>query len=115
MALHPDGETVAAAGVDGVVRLIDVASGNVTAEFSPAPVAVAVAAAEPKEVPRRTSSATSIRCCRGWAATRGPATGPKGKNGFKLSLRGYDPIFDVRALTDDHAAAASTSPRPTTA
>ncbi len=22
----------------------------------------------------------------------------KGKNGFKLSLRGYDPIFDVRAL-----------------
>ena len=28
----------------------------------------------------------------------------QGKNGFKLSLRGYDPIVDVRALTDDHAA-----------
>jgi WD40 repeat protein len=28
----------------------------------------------------------------------------KGKNGFKLSLRGYDPILDVRALTDDHAS-----------
>lgn len=28
----------------------------------------------------------------------------KGKNGFKLSLRGYDPIFDVRALTDDLGA-----------
>jgi WD40 repeat protein len=27
-----------------------------------------------------------------------------GKNGFKLSLRGYDPIYDVRALTDDLAA-----------
>lgn len=27
-----------------------------------------------------------------------------GKNGFKLSLRGYDPIYDVRALTDDQAA-----------
>ncbi|MCP6726361.1 hypothetical protein NL526_30350, partial [Klebsiella pneumoniae] len=25
----------------------------------------------------------------------------KGKNGFKLSLRGYDPIVDHRALTDD--------------
>lgn len=25
----------------------------------------------------------------------------EGKNGFKLSLRGYDPIFDYRALTDD--------------
>ena len=25
----------------------------------------------------------------------------KGKNGFQLSLRGYDPLFDHRALTDD--------------
>jgi WD40 repeat protein len=28
----------------------------------------------------------------------------QGKNGFKLSLRGYDNLFDVRALTDDEAA-----------
>lgn len=28
----------------------------------------------------------------------------KGKNGFKLSLRGYDPAFDYLALTDDLAA-----------
>jgi len=28
----------------------------------------------------------------------------KGKNGFKLSLRGYDAVLDVRALTDDLAA-----------
>src|SRR4030095_13662570 len=27
----------------------------------------------------------------------------KGKNGFKLSLRGYDPAFDHQALTDDLA------------
>ena len=27
----------------------------------------------------------------------------KGKNGFKLSLRGYDPVFDLRALSDDLA------------
>jgi WD40 repeat protein len=27
-----------------------------------------------------------------------------GKNGFKLSLRGYDPLFDVRSLTDDLAS-----------
>ncbi|MFO0878630.1 MAG: DUF1553 domain-containing protein [Gemmataceae bacterium] len=26
-----------------------------------------------------------------------------GKGGFKLSLRGYDPVFDHRALIDDHA------------
>ncbi len=35
-----------------------------------------------------------------------------GKNGFKLSLRGYDPIFDVRALTDDHAARRINSADP---
>jgi hypothetical protein len=28
----------------------------------------------------------------------------QGKNGFQLSLRGYDPLFDHRALTDDIAA-----------
>jgi WD40 repeat protein/mono/diheme cytochrome c family protein len=28
----------------------------------------------------------------------------QGKNGFKLSLRGYDPLFDVRALVDDNAS-----------
>ncbi|MGB0242013.1 MAG: DUF1549 domain-containing protein [Verrucomicrobiales bacterium] len=27
-----------------------------------------------------------------------------GRNGFKLSLRGYDPLFDVRAFGDDHTA-----------
>ena len=27
-----------------------------------------------------------------------------GKNGFKLSLRGYDPIFDLRSFTDDLAS-----------
>lgn len=28
----------------------------------------------------------------------------KGKNGFKLSLRGYDPVEDIRALSDDLCA-----------
>jgi hypothetical protein len=28
----------------------------------------------------------------------------EGKNGFKLSLRGYDPETDLRALTDDLAS-----------
>ncbi|WP_231943606.1 DUF1549 domain-containing protein [Aeoliella mucimassa] len=27
-----------------------------------------------------------------------------GKNGFKLSLRGYDSLYDIRSLTDDHAS-----------
>jgi WD40 repeat protein len=28
----------------------------------------------------------------------------QGKNGFKLSLRGYDPLFDIRAFTDELAS-----------
>lgn len=28
----------------------------------------------------------------------------QGKAGFKMSLRGYDPLFDIRSLTDDHAS-----------
>ncbi len=35
-----------------------------------------------------------------------------GKNGFKLSLRGYDPIFDLRALSDDLAGRRLTSVSP---
>jgi len=36
---------------------------------------------------------------------RGTCHGAKdGKNGFKLSLRGYDPETDLRALTDDLAS-----------
>ena len=36
--------------------------------------------------------------------TSGPCHGgAKGKNGFKLSLRGYDPEFDYRAIVHDMA------------
>ncbi len=38
LAVSPDGKFVAAAGADGVVRLIDVAQGKVTKGFSPAPI-----------------------------------------------------------------------------
>ncbi|NLT70933.1 MAG: DUF1549 domain-containing protein, partial [Verrucomicrobiaceae bacterium] len=35
-----------------------------------------------------------------------------GKAGFKLSLRGYDPIFDVRGFSDDHRARRLNSASP---
>ncbi len=41
----------------------------------------------------------------GCVTAGGPCHGSaQGKNGFKLSLRGYDPLFDVRALTDELAS-----------
>jgi WD40 repeat protein len=36
-----------------------------------------------------------------------------GKNGFKLSLRGYDPIYDVRSLADDLAGRRINAASPT--
>ncbi len=54
---------------------------------------------------RSTSFAMSIPILSRLGCNGGTCHGAqKGKNGFKLSLRGYDPIFDVRALTDDLAA-----------
>ena len=35
-----------------------------------------------------------------------------GKGGFKLSLRGYDPIYDVRGFSDDHTARRINSASP---
>ena len=39
----------------------------------------------------------------------------KGKNGFKLSLRGYDPLFDHRALPTTSPRGGLTWRRPATA
>ena len=36
----------------------------------------------------------------------------QGKNGFKLSLRGYDAIADLRALLDDHASRRANTASP---
>ncbi|MHB0956334.1 MAG: DUF1549 domain-containing protein [Pirellulaceae bacterium] len=36
----------------------------------------------------------------------------QGKNGFKLSLRGYDAMADLRALTDDHASRRANTASP---
>jgi hypothetical protein len=104
VAIHPNGETVATAGVDGVVRLIDVATAKVASEISPAPVAASVAGSEQRPVappdyyrdvnPVIARLGCSAGTCHGSA---------KGQNGFKLSLRSVDAESDVRALLDDLA------------
>ena len=116
VALNPSGTTVAAAGSDGLVRVIDVGRGEVVRAFSPVPLTrPALVAAKPGA--GRTAAAVSpteighdyIRDVAPVMSKLGCNTGTchgsqAGQNGFKLSLRGYDALFDVRALTDDHAA-----------
>jgi WD40 repeat protein/mono/diheme cytochrome c family protein len=102
LAIHPDGDVVAAAGADGVVRLISVATGQITETFSPAPVSVA--AAEQKELPAPDFYHDVNPLLARLGCSAGTCHGSnKGQNGFKLSLRSVDAVADVRALLDDLA------------
>ncbi|MCZ2342096.1 MAG: DUF1553 domain-containing protein [Bacteroidales bacterium] len=103
VALRSDHKIVAAAGGDGLVRLLDTQSGKVVREYTPVPMTIASSPSGPSQktpdfIQDVAPILSRIGCNQG--TCHGAASG---KNGFKLSLRGYDPIFDVRALTDDLA------------
>src|SRR5262245_35823908 len=87
---------------DGLVRAKEDGSGKITYSFGgksvEIPVTVSgVAQAHAVSFVRDVQPALSRMGCNA-----GTCHGSKeGKLGFKLSLRGYDPLFDHRALTDD--------------
>lgn len=102
LACSPDGTTLAAGGADGMVRLIDTATGSVRAHFSPVQIESGQSLAEvsvPDFIRDVNPVLSRLGCNAG--TCHGAA---QGKNGFKLSLRGYDALFDVRSLTDDLAS-----------
>jgi len=86
----------------GIVR--GVSNGRTQLEFSLAgqktTIPVEVTGMNLNYIPAWTKDVNPVVARMGCNA--GTCHGAKdGKNGFKLSLRGYDPIYDVRAFTDD--------------
>jgi len=86
----------------GVVRPVADGSGVLTISLQGQTLALPIAVKRQKEnykvsfvrdvMPTLSRLGCNAGTCHGAA---------KGKNGFKLSLRGYDPLFDHRSLTDD--------------
>lgn len=103
VSLRPDHQIVAAAGGDGLIRLINTTTGKTVREYLAVPVTPPTThAGKPEKTPDFIQDVAPILSRIG--CNQGTCHGAaSGKNGFKLSLRGYDPIFDVRALTDDLA------------
>lgn len=103
VAFNADGSEIAAAGSDGVIRFFNATNGKVTVEFPAVDVATNAAVskvAKPIDYIRDVSPVIAHLGCNA-----GTCHGAKeGKNGFKLSLRGYDPETDLRAFTDDMAS-----------
>ena len=103
IAFRPDGQILAAAGSDGIIRLINVSTGAITQQFPAITVQASAQQNQVQAVPDFIVDVNPILSRLG--CNQGTCHGAaSGKNGFKLSLRGYDPIFDVRALTDDLAS-----------
>ena len=93
----PDGKNVVAAGSDGKVRVYETETGKPTTEFVSVPL---------QKVTREIAEVDYIRdvmpVLSKLGCNAGTCHGAKdGKGGFKLSLRGYDPLYDTRAFTDE--------------
>src|SRR5207244_3600983 len=86
----------------GLVRPVGDGSGTLQCTVADQTVAVSVTVSGQKEkhevsfvrdvMPTLSRMGCNAGTCHGAQA---------GKNGFKLSLRGYDPVLDHRSLTDD--------------
>jgi WD40 repeat protein len=107
LAFHPDGQTVVSAGAEGVLRIHKAADGAVVAEinvFEIDPPATASKLAVAAELPAVEFLTDVMPVLGKLGCNAGTCHGSRtGQNGFGLSLRGYDPLADHRALTDDLA------------
>ncbi|MBI1312787.1 DUF1553 domain-containing protein [bacterium] len=94
----PDGKHVAAAGSNGKVRVYETETSKQVAEFLSVPIEAGSAQQIAKvDFVRDVAPVLSRLGCN-----QGTCHGARaGKAGFKLSLRGYDKLYDTRAFTDE--------------
>jgi len=103
VACSPDGATVAVAGADGQIRLLQAADGALRGKFPAVEIPVDTSPPALSYVPDFIRDVNPVLSRLG--CNQGTCHGAaKGKNGFKLSLRGYDALFDMRSLADDLAS-----------
>ena len=96
---------VAEVSKTGLVRPLKDGEGTIALSFAGQSLNLPVTVSKTKEVPHVDYVRDVTPVLSKLGCNAGTCHGSlNGKNGFKLSLRGYDPIFDVRALTDDHAS-----------
>lgn len=99
-----DNPGVVSVSSTGLIRVLGQGQAKLTASLAgqsvSIPVHVTSAEIAPTDYIRDVTPVLSKLGCNA-----GTCHGSKdGKNGFKLSLRGYDPIYDTRAFTDELAA-----------
>jgi WD40 repeat protein len=107
VAFHPDGKAIFSAGADGVLRVHKADDGAELAAvdvFEIEPPATASKLAVAAELPPLEFLTDVMPVLGKLGCNAGTCHGSRsGQNGFALSLRGYDPLTDHQALTDDLA------------
>ncbi|MCO8121576.1 DUF1549 domain-containing protein [Stieleria sp. TO1_6] len=101
---HWDAPSCVAANQSGLVSATQNGSGNLVVRLGDYQDSVAITSKRNEDAPVDFIQDVNPVLSR-LGCNQGTCHGAqKGKNGFKLSLRGYDPIYDLRALTDDLSA-----------
>lgn len=108
-AFHPDGQSVITGGADGALRLHATADGKLLASINAFELTEAASGQVetiPADAQPPVEFLTDVMPVLGkLGCNAGTCHGSReGQNGFQLSLRGYDPLKDHRALTDDLSA-----------
>jgi Protein of unknown function (DUF1553)/Protein of unknown function (DUF1549)/Bacterial Ig-like domain (group 2) len=97
-----DAGSLATVSPNGLARPKADGTGTVTVTYAGHTAAVPLVVSNVKTTPTVSFVADVQPVLSKLGCNQGTCHGAaQGKNGFKLSLRGYDPVYDHRALTDD--------------